>query len=223
MRSISRPAVVALVSGATALYAVDASIARRRRRERWLTRLIRGVRRTAVPDATVEGRVLERLARLVPHGGISATTERSCVILTGEVLTKQRARVVRAIARVDGVDSVVDLMTERTEIPADAAAPTWRAMPSRPRRWMLAPSGQSSAVRLVLGGVGTGLTLAGLRLRGLAGPLLALLGSALLVRSSMNVELRRTPTEDLPRRRSSPVTERLEQSVRRHGAAASMW
>lgn len=223
MRSISRPTALAFVAGAAALYAVDARVARQRHRERLLARLIRSIRRKSVPDATVEGRVLERLTRLVPHGGISATTERSCVILTGEVLTKERAHVVRTIARVEGVDSVVDLMTERAQLSHDEAAPTWRAMPAPARGWRLVPSNQSPALRLMLGGIGTGLTLAGLRLRGLAGPVLALLGSTLLVRSSMNVELQRTRAEHLPRRLPSPTMERLEQSVRAHGAAASMW
>ncbi|AKV02884.1 hypothetical protein AKJ09_09547 [Labilithrix luteola] len=214
--------MLALLAGAAVLYAVDARVARRRQRERILSRALRHLQRTAVPDATVEGRVLERLARLVPHGGISATTERSCVILTGEVSTQKRAHVVRSIARVEGVDSVVDLMTERRQGVSDDG-PTWRRAPTAARGWQLAPSDRSPASRTMIGGVGAGLALAGLRLRGFVGPTLALVGCMLLVRSALNVELRRRPLPNLPRRLPSPVTETLEQRDRRHGAAASVW
>ena len=71
----------------------------------------------ARPAPTSDRVTLERVRRVVgktatqPHL-IHATVEHGCVELRGPVVTRERARLVRAIAGVSGVDSIVDLMTE---------------------------------------------------------------------------------------------------------------
>lgn len=71
------------------------------------------VRPAPVSDETVEARVRRKLARTAAHPqNITVSIEHGCVDLRGPVETRERARIVKAIATVRGVDSVVDLMTE---------------------------------------------------------------------------------------------------------------
>ncbi len=84
----------------------------RSQRGRVLSRLSR-LRRRPVPDDTLETRVKRRLTHLSPHAALlHVTLEHGCVTLAGLVRTEERAKIVREIARLDGVDSVIDLMTE---------------------------------------------------------------------------------------------------------------
>lgn len=78
-----------------------------------LKTLARALRPLPVSDQAIRTRVREKLDRVARHAaGISVTVEHGCVELRGPVETRERARVVREIARVKGVDAVVDLMTE---------------------------------------------------------------------------------------------------------------
>lgn len=71
------------------------------------------LRPRTVRDATVLRRVRMRLARAARNPTmLTVRVERGCVDLRGLVHTRERARVVRAVARVGGVDSVIDLMSE---------------------------------------------------------------------------------------------------------------
>jgi hypothetical protein len=97
-------ATVALLLGA----AVLALAGGRKNRARVLALL----RRPRIPDATVEDRVVAKLERMTGHSAVHAATEHGCVVLTGHVLTSERGAIVREIAKLRGVDSVVDLMTE---------------------------------------------------------------------------------------------------------------
>ncbi|MCL2725403.1 MAG: BON domain-containing protein [Polyangiaceae bacterium] len=89
-------------------------------RSRWVkrtgsqrfTRILHAFDLRPVPDAAVEGRVQSCLRRAAPRTEISATTEHGCVMLTGDVATRERAGIVKRVARVRGVDSVIDLMHE---------------------------------------------------------------------------------------------------------------
>lgn len=75
--------------------------------------LLARLRPKPVGDDTVELRVKRRLARSAQHpDAITVRIEHGCVDLRGPVETRERARIVRAVARVRGVDSVLDLMTE---------------------------------------------------------------------------------------------------------------
>lgn len=64
-------------------------------------------------DDAIRSRVRQKLDRVAEHApALSVTVEHGCVELRGPVETNERARVVRDVARVKGVDAVVDLMTE---------------------------------------------------------------------------------------------------------------
>lgn len=76
-------------------------------------RLLAIVRPAPLTDATVEVHVRKKLARTARDpSAISISIEHGCVDLRGPVDTRERARIVRAVAGVRGVDSVIDLMTE---------------------------------------------------------------------------------------------------------------
>lgn len=75
--------------------------------------LLARIRPKPVTDDTVELRVRKRLSRTASDpSAISVRIEHGCVDLRGPVETRERARIVRAISTVPGVDSVLDLMTE---------------------------------------------------------------------------------------------------------------
>ncbi len=72
-----------------------------------------GQRRHARNDRTTAARVrtmLDWVARTPAL--IAVTVEHGCVELRGPIATDERARVIRDVARVKGVDAVVDLLTE---------------------------------------------------------------------------------------------------------------
>lgn len=106
--------VLAFAAAAAAMLALEA-VARRRGRgtARAVRALLERLRPEAVADDTVEARVRRRLARTAREpDAIVVSIEHGCVDLRGPVDTRERARVVRAVATVAGVDSVLDLMTE---------------------------------------------------------------------------------------------------------------
>jgi hypothetical protein len=75
--------------------------------------LLARVRPKPVDDDTVEVRVRKRLARTASDpAAITVSIEHGCADLRGPVETRERARIVRAVSTVRGVDSVLDLMTE---------------------------------------------------------------------------------------------------------------
>ncbi len=75
--------------------------------------MLKRLRPAPLRDDTVLVAVRGKLARKAQAPElISARIEHGCVDLRGIVETRERARIVRAVARVRGVDSVIDLMTE---------------------------------------------------------------------------------------------------------------
>ena len=76
--------------------------------------LLARIRPKPIADDTVELRVKKRIARTASHPeAIAVKIEHGCADLRGPVDTRERARIVRAVSTVRGVDSVLDLMTER--------------------------------------------------------------------------------------------------------------
>lgn len=66
-----------------------------------------------VKDDVVARRVRIELERIAGQpSAIQIAVEHGCVELRGPVETHERARIVREVARLRGVDAVVDLMTE---------------------------------------------------------------------------------------------------------------
>jgi len=71
------------------------------------------LRPAPVTDEAIRERVRAKLGRLAAHSrSITVMVEHGCVELRGPIETRERARVVRAVAKLKGVDAVVDLMTE---------------------------------------------------------------------------------------------------------------
>jgi hypothetical protein len=104
--------------------------------------------------------VESRLEGLTPGApAIQVSAEHGCVLLTGDVLTRERGRLVRDVAAVPGVDSVVDLMTER---PPDEVARARRSALDVPER----PAPRQGAVEVV---ASIALLVAAFRVRGAAG------------------------------------------------------
>jgi hypothetical protein len=106
--------VLAFTAGGAALLALEALWRRRGRRAgSAAARLVALVRPAPVPDDTVEVRVRRKLAHTARQPeAIHVSIEHGCVDLRGPVATRERARIVRAVATIPGVDSVLDLMTE---------------------------------------------------------------------------------------------------------------
>lgn len=168
--------MLGIAGGATAMILLDGHA----------TRAIGGVRRLLAREpecgATVQAAVRRKLDALTPHAGaIHVSDEQGCVTLTGDVLTEERALIVREVATVEGVDSVVDLMTEHVtpdNIPALVVATP--KLPTVPRVRSVIARSASPALRVAAVAAGIGVAMAGLRLRGAAGVPLGILGGVLV-------------------------------------------
>ncbi|MDB4935428.1 MAG: hypothetical protein JWP87_2400 [Labilithrix sp.] len=107
--------MLAFAAGGAVLLALE-KIARRRGglAGASVRKLLARMRPRPVTDDTVEARVRKKLARTAAAPeAIRVKIEHGCVDLRGPVDTRERARIVRAVAQVRGVDSVLDLMTEQ--------------------------------------------------------------------------------------------------------------
>lgn len=129
----------------------------------------------------IERAVREKLDGLTPHAtALHVTGENGCVILTGDVLTDERALIVREAATVEGVDSVVDLLDEHREHDGIAAlAQHGPQLPTVPRMRSVLARTVHPALRLAAAGAGLGAMASGLRLRGTAGVSLGIVGGLL--------------------------------------------
>jgi uncharacterized membrane protein len=133
-----------------------------------VARVRRALSRKPVIDNVVEGAAEAALTRLTPHAGaIHLSAEHGCVVLTGDVLTSERARVVREVAGVEGVDSVVDLMTEHRRDDGIAALATkGPRLASVARAHPAVVTPVPPTLRIAATGIGLGLIIASVRLRG---------------------------------------------------------
>jgi uncharacterized membrane protein len=180
-------------------------------------RILAGARRLVsrkpVLDRTLELDARAKLESVTAHAtAVHVAAEHGCVQLTGDVLTDERGQIVREVATVRGVDCVVDLMTEHrtADIPSlrgESPIPS----PDRPAvllqsSWPGAPRPLLSSLdlpppaRVAAAGLGLGIALLGLRLRGWLGLPLGLVGTLLLVVGSIR---RRGPALGAPRGRAS--------------------
>jgi hypothetical protein len=199
MKRVLRSAL-AIAAGGVLMLLLD-GFAKRCGNRRNLTGLLLDLMRPApVADETVEVRVRNRLARTATHPElITVSTEHGCVDLRGVVPTRERARIVRTIATVPGVDSVLDLMTE----PPSASHTTVQA----PSATTLLPVGVAArpewaaAARIVAVGGGLGLTVASLRVGSLFFAVPAVAVGLLLIARGARATSRRhgLPREQRPR------------------------
>ena len=142
----------------------------------------RVVRRPPVPGSALATAVQQKLEHVTPHGrAVSVSADHGCIVLTGDVLTDERALLVREVAAMDGVDAVVDLLTEHRApdgIPAlCASGPALATVPpvdAGERR--IAPR----VARATAVGAGVGLALAGVSMRGARGASFGVAGALLV-------------------------------------------
>jgi uncharacterized membrane protein len=140
-------------------------------------------------DVVVVGRVRAELGRVVSHpGAVEATSEQGRVTLRGPVLAREADAVIARVARVRGVDEVVDQL-ERHASDDDVPALQGESQPAR-SRFELLQEHWSPAARLLAGATGGALAAATLRADARRDPrkaLLGLVGAALVVRSVTNM------------------------------------
>lgn len=109
-------------AGTVAMLVLEAGSRHKGRRGNAARLLLERVRPTPVTDDTVEVRVRKKLGKVASNpSAIALSIEHGCVDLRGAVTTRERARIVRAVAKVSGVDSVLDLMTEQPTLKPRAA------------------------------------------------------------------------------------------------------
>jgi hypothetical protein len=179
---------LALVASGAALLFVDGRA--RSGSRRMLAGARRLVVRRPVVDAVVTKEVRAKLDDVTDHAkSIRTEVDHGCVVLSGDVLTNERGRLVREISNVPSVDSVVDLMKEH-EDPDELPSSVHGAMhieSERPRSRATRMRGfvrdLSLPARVVAGGAGLGLSLVGMRLRGFIGIPLGVIGVILFARA----------------------------------------
>jgi hypothetical protein len=218
MRRSIKTSLALLASGA-ALFFVDGRT--RRGSRRMLAGARRLVSRRPVVDAVLTKEVRAKLDDVTDHAkAIRAEVDHGCVVLSGDVLTNERGRLVRAVSNVPSVDSVVDVMKEH-EDPDELPSSVHGAMhveSERPRprsratalRALVRDFALPLPARIVVGGAGLGLSLAGLRLRGLVGIPLGAFGVALFARAVAFHGQRAEPAE---RTATKPLTELTDEEA----------
>ena len=111
--------------------------------------LLARIRPPPITDEAIEARVRRNLARTATFPqAITVSIEHGCVDLRGPVETHERARIVKAVAAIRGVDSVLDLMTEPS--PSFASGPALARTP--PPRAVLIPCPPCTLLRSVQDG-----------------------------------------------------------------------
>jgi uncharacterized membrane protein len=131
-----------------------------------------------VDDAVLRERVRSQIGRLVGHPrSVEVQAADGCVYLGGQVLEHEFGRLVRAVQRVPGVRDVenrLQIVNDPTQIPGLQGTSGEDELESR--FW-------KPATRLLAGGAGAGLTLAGLRRGGLTGAAMVAGGASLMARA----------------------------------------
>lgn len=151
--------------------------------------------RGELSDAQLEARVRERLGGTVSHPGaieVSARANDGHVTLSGHVLAHEVDRLMSTVSSVRGVNEVEN----RLEVHEDAdGVPALQGQPARPKLSRGKPEflqeNWAPSTRVSAGTIGSGLTLLGLRRRGVTGTLTGLLGLGLLARAVTNLPAKR--------------------------------
>jgi len=141
-------------------------------------------------DEVVAERVRATLGRVVSHpGAIEVAVKFGHVTLSGSILAAEFAGALRAVEATRGVIGVEDRMTVYQDSRGISSLQGGR--PRHSADFELFPENWSPATRLLASAAGLGLIVSGMRRRGLAGALTATAGTTLIVRSTMNMPLRR--------------------------------
>lgn len=140
-------------------------------------------------DEVLRERVRARLGRCVSHpGAIEVEAAHGVITLRGPVLASEHARLLHEIRAVSGVHAVEDALAVH-----ESAAHISALQGGRPRqhRFELMQQSWSPTARLIMGTIGSGLMIYGLRRRGAAGILGIGGGAMLLARATTNMPLKR--------------------------------
>jgi uncharacterized membrane protein len=138
-------------------------------------------------DAVITERVRARLGRLVTHpSSIAVETVDGRVRLSGPVIERERARLVRAVALVRGVRLVDDALEAHAE--SEHVPGLQGPGKPRPRHTVLGlgREGWTPALRVVATGAGLFFGIRGILQRGLAGGVSTAIGVGLLARAITN-------------------------------------
>ena len=147
-------------------------------------------RRGEVSDEVLVQRVRARLGRYVSHPrAVDVEAQNAVVTLSGPILTREAARLLRVVGRTRGVRDVVDRLGRHDE-PGDV--PALQGGVTRPgERSALGQTSWSPAARLAVGAAGLAFVGVGLRRQHWLGAALSAAGSALVARALTDTELSR--------------------------------
>jgi uncharacterized membrane protein len=141
-------------------------------------------------DQVLADRVRAGLGRAVSHpGSVEVTVREGHVLLRGPVLAHEHRQLLRAVERTRGVKSVEDHLSVHRD--ANGIPGLQGGYPRQPPRFELLQENWSPAARLTMAAAGAALVLYGLKRRDGFGTIAATLGATCLMRSTLNVPLKR--------------------------------
>jgi uncharacterized membrane protein len=136
-------------------------------------------------DAKVTGRVRARIGRVVSHPhAVRLAVQNGRVVLSGPILTREVAPLLRSLRHVQGVREVEDRLTAY-EKPGNISA-LQGGQPRRGERLDVLQEKWAPSTRVLAGGLGGALLIHGLRGGGALGLLSALAGGAMALRAATN-------------------------------------
>ncbi len=148
----------------------------------------RRLRREAVSDEVLVGRVRAALGRVVSHPhAVQVTVNHGAVLLRGPILEREVSPLLHAVKGVPGVRTIESRL-EAHDQPGKISS-LQGGVPRRGRRFEFFQDNWSPAARLAGGALGTLLVLRGMAKGGLRGMASGLAGGALLARSLSNLDL----------------------------------
>jgi uncharacterized membrane protein len=144
-------------------------------------------RTTEVSDDVLKARVRAKLGRVVSHpSAIKVKAERGVIVLSGPILGKEEHSLLDAVARIDGVrnlENLLELHEEASDLPA--------LQGERPREAQhigFLKTNWSPTTRLAATVAGVALAVYGTKRRGLLGSVISSLGLGVVTRAVTNVE-----------------------------------
>ena len=141
-------------------------------------------------DVVVAERVRSALGRVVSHPGaihVSVTSGR--VELSGAILAQEYRELIKVVESIRGVEEIDERLGVYESARGISALQGGRAR--EPERFALLQNNWSPAARLLVSTAALGLVIQGLRRRSIGGALSSAAGGALLLRSAMNMPLKR--------------------------------
>jgi len=143
-----------------------------------------------IPDRVLAERVRAKLGRHSAHPrAIKVSVTEGSVELSGPVLAQECETILRSVRRVRGVREVHDRL-QRHDSAAHVSS-LQGGIPRRGERMAFQQERWSPATRLLSGGAGSALLVAGLRRGGVSGALAGLAGVGLLLRAGTNASWER--------------------------------